>query len=622
MKTIYGYIGILIAACLLQACESDLDKAYYSDGQAQPAVLEALPETYTINPLQQNEVALTFKWSAPQMGYNASITNNLEMDIKGENNFGDKKVILSSLVGNNSTVSFTNKELNDYVLSLFKNYADEARIYTIETVHLEFRVTSVISEAKAPLVSNIVSSTVTPYDNENTGYKAAVITSTDISELVLAAGQKEETALPLTWQQAYLGDNASISYAIEINLPKTNTEYNWSKKVTVKTTQETSYNLTHQDLNDALVSLLAKYNKEVGKTEINLSVSATKSGYIKALASEPLTISITPYVATPTFTTVPENMDLISGTSYSLAWEAVEGAKYQVEMDIKDAEFSQRAILENGLTSTNLDINNAVLSKAIKYLKIAHNAVTLSAEQEVEFRVKAYFGNTETGVLSEAKAVAVTYDNSENTPEAFYFIGKYCNWNFANCQKLYLTKSGSYKGNIIANNLTGEDPNNDGWKITDKPNWNNRNWGGPINNSIMTQYGNNVTNYGYNNNTSYTVEFNPNNGRLTMSNEEKSWMLLGEHNNYSFSDESKMEIVYDESNKKWYLQKKGVKMQTGNTWQIRSQMLNMEVTPQNTEGHFETDVTDESQFTVNQTGNYEIRWYFNEPTPYVIVIKE
>ena len=178
------------------------------------------------------------------MGYNASITNNLEMDIKGENNFGDKKVILSSLVGNNSTVSFTNKELNDYVLSLFKNYADEAGIYTIETVHLEFRVTSVISEAKAPLVSNIVSSTVTPYDNENTGYKAAVITSTDISELVLAAGQKEETALPLTWQQAYLGDNASISYAIEINLPKTNTEYNWSKKVTVKTTQETSYNLT------------------------------------------------------------------------------------------------------------------------------------------------------------------------------------------------------------------------------------------------------------------------------------------------------------------------------------------------------------------------------------------
>ncbi len=103
--------------------------------------------------------------------------------------------------------------------------------YTPETVHfLYFIVTSVISEAKLLFCFKYRFFHCHPYDNENTGYKAAVITSTDISELVLAAGQKEETALPLTWQQAYLGDNSSISYAIEINLPKTNTEYNWSKK--------------------------------------------------------------------------------------------------------------------------------------------------------------------------------------------------------------------------------------------------------------------------------------------------------------------------------------------------------------------------------------------------------
>ena len=185
---------------------------------------------------------------------------------------------------------------------------------------------------------------------------------------------------------------------------------------------------------------------------------------------------------------------------------------------------------------------------------MAHNAVTLSAEQKVEFRVRAYFGNTETGVLSEAKTVTVTYDNSENTPEVFYLVGEYCAWKHDQTQKLYKTESGSYKGHIIAKNLY------EGWKITDQPNWNGRNWGAPINSGILT-LGNdskNITSYGGNNNTNYTVEFNPNNGRLTMSNEEKSWMLLGEHNNYSFSDASKMEIIYDESNKKWYLQKKGV----------------------------------------------------------------
>ena len=52
MKTIYGYIGILIAVCLLQACESDLDKAYYSDGQAQPAVLEASFQKIATHKLQ------------------------------------------------------------------------------------------------------------------------------------------------------------------------------------------------------------------------------------------------------------------------------------------------------------------------------------------------------------------------------------------------------------------------------------------------------------------------------------------------------------------------------------------------------------------------------------------
>lgn len=98
--------------------------------------------------------------------------------------------------------------------------------------------------------------------------------------------------------------------------------------------------------------------------------------------------------------------------------------------------------------------------------------------------------------------------------------------------------------------------------------------------------GSNVLDYGGDNNTSYMVEFNPNDGRLTMSNEEKSWMLLGDHNNHSFGDDSKMGIVYDENSAKWYLQKKGVSMQAGNTWQIRSQILNMEVTPQNMEGHF------------------------------------
>lgn len=623
MKTRYGYIGALIAACLLQACESDLDKAYYSDGKAVPAVLESLPATFNIDKLQQDEVALIFKWSAPEVGYNASITNNLEMDMKGSKNFGDKKVILSSTVGKNSTATFTHKELNDQVLALLANYADEAGVYAIGDANLEFRITSTVSSAKSALVSNIVSSTITPYDNENTGYEAAKITSTVESSLALSADKKEETAIALAWQKAYLGDNATINYAIEMNLPNTAADYNWSKKVVVTTTKETSFDLTNKALNDAFISLLAKYGKAVAPTEIALTVSATKSGYVKAQVSTPVAITITPYVAVPPALTVSESMDLTSDNTYSLTWEAVEGASYQVEMDVKDASFSQRAILATGLNEASLTIDNAAMSKAIKYLKIAHSMVTRSAGQEIDLRVRAYFSNTETGVLSETKSVAVTYDDSEVSPDAFYVIGQYCGWDHGKSQKLYNREGTSYIGHIVAYNLTGNNEG-DGWKITDQPNWENRQWGAPINisNGQLT-FGNgssNITSFGWNGNTSYTVEFNPDNGVLNMSNEEKSWMLLGDHNNHAFGDDSKMTIV-NEGNK-WYLQKKDVKMQAGNTWQIRSQILNMEVTPQNVEGHFETCATDSEKFTVSQTGTYEVRWYFNEPAPCVIVIKK
>lgn len=621
MKTRYGYIGALIAACLLQACESDLDKAYYSDGKAVPAVLESLPATFNIDKLQQDEVALTFKWSAPEVGYNASITNNLEMDMKGSKNFGDKKVILSSTVGKNSTATFTHKELNDQVLALLANYADEAGVYAIGDANLEFRITSTVSSAKSALVSNIVSSTITPYDNENTGYEAAKITSTVESSLALSADKKEETAIALAWQKAYLGDNATINYAIEMNLPNTAADYNWSKKVVVTTTKETSFDLTNKALNDALISLLTKYGKAVAPTEIALTVSATKNGYVKAQVSTPVAITITPYVAVPPALTVPESMDLTSDNTYSLTWEAVEGASYQVEMDVKDASFSQRAILATGLNEASLTIDNAAMSKAIKYLKIAHSMVTRSAGQEIDLRVRAYFGNTETGVLSETKSVAVTYDDSEVSPDAFYVIGQYCGWDHGKSQKLYNREGTSYIGHIVAYDLTGNNEG-DGWKITDQPDWTHRQWGAPINEGgVLTNVnGTNITSFGWNGNTSYTVEFNPDNGVLNMSNEEKSWMLLGDHNNHAFGDDSKMTIVNEGS--KWYLQKKDVKMQAGNTWQIRSQILNMEVTPQNVEGHFETCATDNEKFTVSQTGTYEVRWYFNEPAPCVIVIKK
>lgn len=624
MKTIYGYISVLFAACLLQACDSNLDKAYYADSQTKAAVLEALPETFAIDKLQQDETALTFKWSAAEVGYSASITNTLEMDITGDSNFGDKTVTLASMVGDSASVSFTHKEFNNLVLSLLENYADENGAYSIGATSIQFRVTSSVSDAKSALVSNVVSSTITPYDNENTGYQAAAITS-EVTNLTLSAENKTATALTLTWQKAYLGDDTDVSYAIQMNLPTTDAAYNYLKRTTVASVEEeTSYDLTNQELNDALISLLGSYNKAVAETTVELSVAATASGYINALVSDPVELTLTPYVAT-TALTVASEMDLTATgtTEQTFSWDAVDGATYQLEMDLADASFSQFAVLGNNLSETSLTLSNDTISKAIKYLLMAHeDMTTTSGTKNIAFRVRAYYENAETALFSEAVTASVTFDNEEEEHSCYYFVGAYSNnWSFDNCLKLWQTEDKTYKAHIVCNNLTG------GWKITDTAGWGGNNWGtnnsdGTVNtDGIMDiNSANNVTAYGTNGNTSYTVEFNPNNGYLSMDNEEKSWMLLGDHNNFAFNDAAKMAIWYDTDNNQWYL-KSNVEMEAGDTWYISSQIRNMKVTPADVSGHFEIDPDNSAKFAVSESGTYEIRWYFNEYTPCLIVLK-
>ena len=183
MKHIYNSLALFTGLILLQSCENDLEKSYYSESQAKPAVLENISENIIIDNLKPEEVALSFKWEQANVGYNAAITNNLEMDIALENNFGNNKITLYSNAGKGSEVSLTNKELNDQIIALLKNYADENGNYTLGPTNLQFRVSSSISDSKSPLVSNIVSSLVTPYDNESTGYYAPVITTTEIEDI-------------------------------------------------------------------------------------------------------------------------------------------------------------------------------------------------------------------------------------------------------------------------------------------------------------------------------------------------------------------------------------------------------------------------------------------------------
>lgn len=620
MKFIYKSIGLAVSIIMLNSCESDLEKSYYSDSTAQPAVLESIQEEYIVDNLNPEETAITFKWKSAEVGYQAAITNNIEMDIKGENNFGDKKVTLYSNAGKSTEVSFNNKELNDQIYTLLGNYADENGVITLGRTPIEFRITSTISSVKTALVSNIVSSNITPYDNTSTGYQACVVSNPGVSEITLDANKKNETALTLNWQSAYMGDDASITYKVYINLPENNDEYNIINKTSVSLVKNSnSLQLTNEELNNALVELLNKYNKTIDENgvDVELYISSTKSNYIVEIISNKLNLKIKPYINKPILE-ISENND-----SYDFSWSLSEDASYQLEMDVNE-DFAQRTVIASGLTSSTYSVSFNDLHKIIKYLLITRNNQTPTENLKLYFRIKACFGGMDTYLVSESQSILYTYIQDSENIEAYYFIGDYyqCGWDAGKAQKLYKQTDGSYKAQIIAYDLLK------GWKISSDANW-TKNWGAPINEGTMTIGNNsqNVTQYGGDNNTSYLVTFNPDNGILIMDNEEKTWKLIGDYNNYS-SYNCDMIVKYDDKEREWYLvpeigeeKLNYVKMTAGDEWLIRSQIRSLEVLPSDVEGHFEMS-DNGNKFKVSESGNYEIRWYFNKPKQYIIVIKK
>lgn len=158
MKLIKSISASIFALLLCTACESDLEQTVYVPGDATPAVLSALNDQYVLQSKDAAKEAFTITWSKPEMGYQASVINSLEMDVKSKN-FANKVVLASS----KSDVSYTItvSDLNSKIISLLKKYEME-----VEPVTIELRLSSSISAAADTLYSNVVSTIITPYEGE------------------------------------------------------------------------------------------------------------------------------------------------------------------------------------------------------------------------------------------------------------------------------------------------------------------------------------------------------------------------------------------------------------------------------------------------------------------------
>lgn len=153
------YISALGMSLLLFAsCESDLETATYNSDTAKPAELSALKDAYTLNNKKADAEAIAFKWTHPELGFRNAAKSSLEMDVDGKD-FANKVVLASSTT--DSTYSITNNELNSKILGLLETYE-----LGLEPVKIAFRLSTSISDAVAPLISNVVTTTITPYSGD------------------------------------------------------------------------------------------------------------------------------------------------------------------------------------------------------------------------------------------------------------------------------------------------------------------------------------------------------------------------------------------------------------------------------------------------------------------------
>lgn len=161
MKLLHYIVVTGISLFTLISCESNLERTIYDETKVKPAILSGLEESYVLDKTKGSENALSLNWTKPDMGYAASATSLLEMDLK-DKNFNSPVVLSASI--EETTYSATVSDFNKQIMSLFSKYEME---YTDgETVELAFRVGSYISTVIDTVYSDIVITTVTPYAGE------------------------------------------------------------------------------------------------------------------------------------------------------------------------------------------------------------------------------------------------------------------------------------------------------------------------------------------------------------------------------------------------------------------------------------------------------------------------
>ena len=133
-----------------------IGKVHYQEALSQSAELAPLQASYVLEGEKSKDPAIRFTWTRPQVNYPASVTTDLQMDL-GIHAFAHPVTLASTKTDSVYTISVG--DLNQAMLKLISSNGQE-----VTATKVIFRLVSTLSADVSPLVSNVVATTITPYE--------------------------------------------------------------------------------------------------------------------------------------------------------------------------------------------------------------------------------------------------------------------------------------------------------------------------------------------------------------------------------------------------------------------------------------------------------------------------
>lgn len=152
MKNLISKILLLnVIVLLLFSCKKEEDQAI-AKATATSGTLAASQNTLVLTKANADQKAINFTIANPDYGFKAAVTNTLQIALKGTNFASPKEVTLDAKA---TTKEYTVIDFNALMLSM--------GLPTSVVSDVEARIVSTVSDAIAPVYSNVVAMKVTPY---------------------------------------------------------------------------------------------------------------------------------------------------------------------------------------------------------------------------------------------------------------------------------------------------------------------------------------------------------------------------------------------------------------------------------------------------------------------------